>query len=243
MTKNEIIEYLNKISSDKFKNNVVKMGIPEENSIGVSTGDIRKLAKKLGVSQTLSNELWETGYHEAKLLSVLIADTSMINFTYIDKIMEDVLSWDLCDHVCKNLIINIPNYERLIFEWCDDSRIYYKRASYCLIATTIMHNKNLDPEEIDRYLDLIKSYSDDDRPHVKKAISWALREIGKKDFNYQEKAIILAYEFCESSSKNMVWIGKNALKELETLVSVEERGRLITSNSKMGKKIDYWYNL
>lgn len=236
MTKNEIIEYLNKISSDKFKNNVIKMGIPKENSIGVSTGDIRKLAKKLRVSQTLSNELWETGYHEAKLLSVLIADINMINFTYIDKIMKDVASWDLCDHICKNLIVNIPNYEQLIFEWCNDSRVYYKRASYCLIATTVIHNKNLAAEEIDKYLDLIKTYSDDDRPHVRKAVSWALREIGKKDFQCQDKAIILAHEFCESSSKNIVWIGKNALKELETLVSVEQRGRLITSNSKMGKQ-------
>lgn len=236
MTKNEIIEYLNKISSDKFKSNVVKMGIPEENSIGVSTGDIRKLAKKLGVSQTLSNELWETGYHEAKLLSVLIANINMINFTYIDRIMNDVVSWDLCDHICKNLIVKIPNYQQLIFKWCDDSRVYYKRASYCLIATTVIHNKNLVTEEIDRYLDLIKSHADDGRPHVKKAISWALREIGKKDFHCQDKAIILAYEFCESSSKNVVWIGKDALKELETLVSVQERGRLITSNSKMGKQ-------
>lgn len=236
MTKNEIIECLNKKSSDKFKNNVIKMGIPKENSIGVSTGDIRKLAKKLGVSQTLSNELWETGYHEAKLLSVLIADINMINFTYIDKIMQGVASWDLCDHICKNLIVNIPNYEQLIFEWCNDSRIYYKRASYCLIATTVIHNKNLDTEEIDKYLHLIKTYADDDRPHVRKAVSWALREIGKKDFQCQDKAIILAHEFCESSSKNIVWIGKNALKELETLVSVEQRGRLITSNSKMGKQ-------
>lgn len=236
MTKNEIIEYLNKISSDKFKSNVVKMGIPEENSIGVSTGDIRKLAKKLGVSQTLSNELWETGYHEAKLLSVLIANINMISFTYIDRIMNDVVSWDLCDHICKNLIVKIPNYQQLIFKWCDDSRVYYKRASYCLIATTVIHNKNLVTEEIDRYLDLIKSHADDGRPHVKKAISWALREIGKKDFHCQDKAIILAYEFCESSSKNVVWIGKDALKELETLVSVQERGRLITSNSKMGKQ-------
>lgn len=236
MTKNEIIEYLNKISSDKFKSNVVKMGIPEENSIGVSTGDIRKLAKKLGVSQTLSNELWETGYHEAKLLSVLIANINMINFTYIDRIMNDVVSWDLCDHICKNLIVKIPNYQQLIFKWCDDSRVYYKRASYCLIATTVIHNKNLVTEEIDKYLDLIKSHADDGRPHVKKAISWALREIGKKDFHCQDRAIILAYEFCESSSKNVVWIGKDALKELETLVSVQERGRLITSNSKMGKQ-------
>ncbi|WP_053956706.1 DNA alkylation repair protein [Inediibacterium massiliense] len=236
MTKNEIITYLNKISSNKFKNNVVKMGIPKENSIGVSTADIRKLAKKLGISQTLSNELWETGYHEAKLLSVLIADIDMINFTYIDRIMKDVVSWDLCDHICKNLIINIPNYEQLIFQWCDDSRLYYKRASYCLIATTVIHNKNLATEEIDRYLDLIKSYAEDGRSHVKKAISWALREIGKRDSLCHDKAIILAYEFCESSSKNVVWIGKNALKELETLVSVKERGRFIISNSKMGKQ-------
>lgn len=68
-------------------NNIVKMGIPEENSMGVSTGEIRKLAKKLGVSQSLANELWETGYHEAKLLSVLITDISMIDFTYIDRLM------------------------------------------------------------------------------------------------------------------------------------------------------------
>lgn len=231
----EIIAYLNNISSDKFKNNVVRMGIPGDKSIGVSTGDIRKLAKKLGVSQSLSKELWETGYHEAKLLSVLIIDRDMIDFAYIDRIMEDVLSWDLCDHICKNLIVKIPGYEQIIFKWCDDNRIYYKRAAYCLIATTVIHNKKITIEEIDRYLDLIKSYSDDDRLHVKKAISWALREIGKKDFNCQEKAIILAYEFCESSSQNIAWIGKNTLKVLETLVSIEERSRLITSNSKMGR--------
>lgn len=231
----EIIAYLNNISSDKFKNNVVRMGIPGDKSIGVSTGDIRKLAKKLGVSQSLSKELWETGYHEAKLLSVLIIDRDMIDFAYIDRIMEDVLSWDLCDHICKNLIVKIPGYEQIIFKWRDDNRIYYKRAAYCLMATTVIHNKKITIEEIDKYLDLIKSYSDDDRLHVKKAISWALREIGKKDFNCQEKAIILAYEFCESSSQNIAWIGKNTLKVLETLVSIEERSRLITSNSKMGR--------
>ena len=83
---------------------------------------------------------------------------------------------------------------------------------------------------------VIKLYSDDNRPHVKKAISWALREIGKKDFAAQDKAIRLAYELCENSSKNFVWIGKDALKKLETLVSVNERSRIITSNSKMSKQ-------
>lgn len=236
MTKEEIIAYLTSISSDKYKNNVVKMGIPEENSIGVSTGEIRKIAKKIKVSHSLANELWETGYHEAKLLAVLIADVNKLDVVYINKLMEGVVSWDLCDHICKNLIVKLPDYEQLIFKWCNDYRMYYKRAAYSLIAATAIHKKNLTTEEIDSYLDMIKSYSDDGRPHVKKAISWALREIGKRDFTCQEKAIILSYELCQSWSKNEVWVGKSALKELETLVSVEERGRLLTSNSKMGSK-------
>lgn len=236
MTKNEIMEDLYRISSDQYKKNVVRMGIPEEKCIGVSTGEIRKLAKRIGVCQSLSNGLWETGYHEAKILAVLIADINRMDFEHMDRLMKGVSSWDLCDHICKNLIIKMPNYEELIFKWCSDSRLYYKRASFSLMAAGLIHNKNLTMEEIDGYLGLIKNHGDDYRPHVKKAVSWALREIGKRDFNCQEKAIILAHEFCDSPSKNLIWIGKRALKELETLVAVEERDRLLRSNSKMGKK-------
>ncbi|BDR70834.1 hypothetical protein K144313037_22460 [Clostridium tetani] len=81
-----------------------------------------------------------------------------------------------------------------------------------------------------------KEQSNDDRDHVKKAVSWALREIGKKDFNYQEKAIILAYELKETGNKAQQWIAKDALKELEPLVQVKDRGRLISSKTKMGKE-------
>ncbi len=83
---------------------------------------------------------------------------------------------------------------------------------------------------------MIQEYSDSEQEHVKKAISWALREIGKKDFTYNEKAILLAYELRESGNKNKIWIARDALKELETLVKVEGRGRLISSNTRMGKE-------
>lgn len=82
----------------------------------------------------------------------------------------------------------------------------------------------------------IHKYSDDEREHVKKAASWALREIGKRDFNYNEKALLLAHEFAESDSKALKWIGKDAIRELETLVKAEGRGRLISSKSQMGKE-------
>lgn len=90
---------------------------------------------------------------------------------------------------------------------------------------------------LDYYLGLIARYSDDEREHVKKAASWALREIGKRDFNYNEKALLLAHEFAESDSKALNWIGKDTIKEFETLVKAEGCGRLISSKSQMGKDI------
>lgn len=237
MTKDEIIEYLNEIRSDKFRKNIIKLGIPEEKSIGVSTGEIRKLARKIKIDHHLAEELWAAGYHEARLLSILIMDESKVSLNYVSQLMKDVMSWDLCDHICKNLIIKMPSYEKLIFDWCCDHRVYYKRAAFSLIASTMIHKKEIKKDEVNRYIDIIRECGDDSRNHVKKAVSWALREIGKKDFDCQEQAIQLAYEFIEGSQKNLNWIGKNALKELETLVSVKERGRLLSSNSKMGKRI------
>ncbi|WDV46536.1 DNA alkylation repair protein [Clostridiaceae bacterium M8S5] len=236
MTKEEALDYLTLNSNEKFKKNVVRMGIPEEDSIGVSTGVIRKFAKKIKTSHELAMELWNTGLHEAKLLAVLIMDVNKVDSDTITNLMKDVFSWDLTDHICKNLIVKLPNYEKFIYQWSNSARTYYKRAAYCLIAAKAVNNKDIDEEELDDYFELIRNYSCDERPHVRKAMSWALREIGKLNFRCQDKAIELAYELNESMDKNSKWIGKNALKELETLVSVEERGRLLTSNSKMGKK-------
>lgn len=235
MTVNDIIEDLKNLSSKKYKENVTKLGIPIENSIGVSTGDIRKLSKGIPKSNTLAMELWNTGYHEAKLLSVLLFDKKTVSLTQAGQLMDKVFSWDLCDHLCKNLITKISGYQSLIFEWCNCEQTYFKRGAFTLIASTMIYEKSIDEDEVESYLQLIKENSMDEREHVKKAVSWALREIGKKDFNCQEKAILTAYELKESSNKSQMWIGKDALKEIENLVQVEGRGRLISANSKMGK--------
>lgn len=236
MEYNEILKSLKEMSSEKHKSNVVRMGIPEENSMGVSIKSIRKIAKTLPFSNKLAYELWETDYHEAKLLAVLIFDEKIFSIEQVEKIMEDVFSWDLCDHLCKNLIVKIDGYEVLIDKWCTDPRVYFKRASFTLMTSKVLQN-NFSDETIYSFLEIIKKESDDDRNHVKKAISWALREIGKTDFNNQEKAIFLARELKQSGNKAQTWIAKNALKELESLVKVDERKRLISNKTKMGKQI------
>lgn len=233
---NKILTELKQRGSEKHRMNVIRMGIPEDYSIGVPTSEIRKFGKTIGISQELALELWKTKYHEARLLSVLIMDIRKVDHKLVKEIMNDVISWDLCDHICKNLIINMDDYEDYIFEWCNEKKVYLKRAAYCLISSSVIRFKNIDEEKIDEYLKLIKLYSDDSRLHVKKAISWALKEIGKMNHNSNEKAILVAYDLCASTDKNRSWVGKTSLKELSRLVSIKERERLISTNTKMGKQ-------
>ena len=114
--------------------------------------------------------------------------------------------------------------------------IYKKRASFVLIAASTIHDKSMTKETLDIYLKLVYENSCYEHDHIKKAVSWALREIGKTDFEYAEKILLTAYDLLASGNKVQIWIAKDVIKELETVVKVKERKRLITSNSKMGRE-------
>lgn len=232
---NEVRKILEQNRSDTYKKNVVKLGIPEEHALGVKTGCLRKLAKKIKVNHVLACELWESGIHEEKLLATLLFDKEKITKSDLNKLMETVISWDLCDHLCKNLITKTEYSYELIDEWCDHYGTYFKRGAFVLMTAEILEKKSsITEQRISFFLAKVKEHAWDNRVHVKKAISWTLREIGKINYINQEKAILLAYELMDSDNK---WVGKDALKELETLVKVDKRGRLLSSKSKMGKNI------
>ncbi|RGD75245.1 DNA alkylation repair protein [Anaerofustis stercorihominis] len=237
MNCNEIINELKKMSDEKYKKNIIKLGIPEDRCIGVSVADLRKLSKNIKKDNDLARELWISGYHEAMLLSVLIMDKKSVTLEYIEEIMNDVISWDLCDHLCKNIIIKIKGYEDLIYKWSSSEKLYFKRAAFTLIASYVIHNKKADDEALNKMLQIIEENSDDDREHVKKAVLWALKEIGKKDMEWKDKSAKVSNKLISSGVKSKVWIGSNALKELNTLVKVEGRTRLISNKSKMGSNV------
>ena len=127
-------------------------------------------------------------------------------------------------------------YEDFIFNWIAADHIYKKRASFVLIAASTIHDKSMTKETLDIYLKLVYENSCYEHDHIKKAVSWALREIGKTDFEYAEKVLLTAYDLLASGNKVQIWIAKDVIKELETVVKVKERKRLITSNSKMGRE-------
>ena len=107
MTSQDIIEKLKQESSEKYKANVIKMGVPEENSIGVPTSQLRTIAKEIGKSNEIAYELWNSGYHDAKLLAVLVFEVKKLSFQDIDQLMNDVISWDLCNFICKQMIMKM----------------------------------------------------------------------------------------------------------------------------------------
>lgn len=122
-------------------------------------------------------------------------------------------------------------------EWSQTTEVYKIRAAFTLIASAAIHDDKITDDKLDEYLTRIKECSVHPHEHVKKAVSWALREIGKIDFTYNEKAIILAYELKESGNKSQMWIAKDVLKEIEHVVKSAGRKRLIAANTKMGQEI------
>lgn len=236
MTIEEIVTLLKEFSSEKFKKNIIKLGIPTEHTIGVPTSDLRKLAKKIPKEKDFLIELWQTDYHECKILTVLALNPKDCTTEDINFFMDGIIYWDLCDLFCKNILIKQADFDRFIQGWIDSKDLFYKRAAFSLIASTSTH-ASLSITEIKNYLDLIAIHSDDDRLLVKKAASWSLRELGKTNDEAKDLAIRTAEEMQKQDSKAKQWIAKDALKELILLVQAPGRSRLISSKSKMGKEV------
>lgn len=225
-------------ASAKHRANVLRLGIPESNSIGVPMPAIRKLAKTLPASNELAGQLWASQLHEARLLAALVFEPGTLSHQQLDELLQDVVSWDLCDHLCGSVFASDPDYLQLIERWVPSELTYVKRAGYALMAVKATHERQLEPELIERWLVLIEQYGGDDRVHVKKAASWALREIGHLNIAARDRAIALAQAMVDGADKKRQWVGRDALKELSDLVYVPHRRRLVSSGSKAARFVE-----
>lgn len=186
------------------------------NSLGVKIPDIRKIAKQIGKNHELALNLWESGIHEARILAGMIADPKRVDEELFDRWVADFTSWDLCDQTCFNLLEKIPFATSKITSYSNDSREFVKRTAFTLIAGMTIHNKHLSNNEFINYLSLIELNSDDNRNFVKKAVNWALRQIGKRNEFLRKKAIETAIRIENQGSASAKWIAKDALRELQS---------------------------
>ena len=154
----------------------------------------------------------------------------------IERWLDDVVSWDLCDHICGNLVRRRTDAVSLVRRWATSRKLYVKRAAFALIAELAVHDKSLGKEQLAAFADLVVAHAGDERLHVRKAASWALRSIGKRNAAGQDLALAAAATLLESADPSMRWVGRDAMRELERLVAVGKRGRLVPATSKKGRK-------
>jgi 3-methyladenine DNA glycosylase AlkD len=215
-TVEDVLNRLKEKSNSGNLEGMSRFGIAIEKRLGVSVPDMRKTAKEFGRDRGLALELWRTGIGEARILSSMIDDPEEVTEKQMEKWVKDFNSWDVCDQVCMNLFEKTPWAYQKISEWAERKEEFVKRAAFTLIACLASHDKNAPDDEFIRFFPVLKRGAADERNFVKKAVNWALRNIGKRNVKLNRAAIKFAKEIKRIDSKTAKWIASDAIRELES---------------------------
>ena len=215
MTSEQIIANLKQYANAQAVEGMARFGIRPTQALGISIPTLRKMAKEIGRNQVLALELWDSGIHEARLLASMIAEPRLVSAGQMEEWVNDFDSWDLCDQVCGNLFDKTPYAYQKAVQWSQQEQEFVRRAGFVMMAELAVHDKQAPDEAFLPFFPLIKQYADDERNFVKKAVNWALRQIGKRNDHLRGLALACAYDIQRMDSKTARWVAKDALKELQ----------------------------
>jgi 3-methyladenine DNA glycosylase AlkD len=195
---------------------MAKYGMTVEQRLGVSVPDMRKLAKEIGRDHKLALDLWRTGVAEARIVAGMVGDPAKLTEEQMEDWVKGINSWDVCDQVCMNLFEKNQLAWKKIIDWSERKEEFVKRTAFSLIACLAWHDKKASDEKFIELLPVIMRGATDERNFVKKAVNWALRNIGKRNIKLNEAAINTAKEIQRLDSKAAHWIAADAIRELES---------------------------
>ena len=212
------------LKSQASPDNVAGMGrygINQSNTLGISMYTLRDMAKTIPKNHKLALELWKSGIHEARILASLVDEPEKVTDEQLERWVADFDSWDVGDQVSA-LIAQTPFVIRKIHEWSARDEEFVKRAAFSLIAEISFYHKKMADAEFEQFFPLIMRAATDERNFVKKAVNWALRNIGKRNKFLNRRAIEVAKEIQTIDSKSARWIAADAIREL-TSEAVQKR--------------------
>lgn len=193
---------------------MVRFAIPNDKAFGVTVGDVRKLAKRLGRDHALAEGLWKTGLYEPRLLACFVDDPSRVTSGQMDRWAKSFDNWAICDTACFHLFDRTPLAWAKVEAWASRKEEFVKRAAFALLASLAVHDKNAPDDGFIRGLAFIENAANDQRNFVKKAVNWALRAIGKRNAALHSSALAVAKRLAAHAEVTPRWVGKDALREL-----------------------------
>jgi 3-methyladenine DNA glycosylase AlkD len=212
----EIIKELESLSNPEDVEGMARFGIKTKKAYGVRMPELRRMARETGKNHELAEKLWKHEYSETKIMASMIDDPQIVTEEQMENWVVEFDSWDICDQCCMNLFRKTPFAYKKVYEWSEREEEFVKRAAFTLIATLAVHDKKVDDSEFEKFFPIIIRESNDDRNFVKKAVNWALRQIGKRNLNLNKKSIIIAEKINKEDFKSAKWIAKDALRELKS---------------------------
>ena len=214
MNYEEIIKKLYLLENPENVKGMARYGINQKNNLGISIYQLRPIAKEIGKNHELALKLWDSKIHDARLMACFIDEPERVTTDQMDDWVNDFDSWDICDQACTSLFDLSPLAYEKVFQWAEHEKEFVKRAAFSLIAGLTVHDKKANDKNFEDFLPLLIHHAVDDRNYVKKAVNWALRNIGKRNLYLNKAALVTAKEMQKMDSKSARWIATDAIREL-----------------------------
>ena len=211
-----ILDFLKEHENIENKRGMSRFCINTDKAFGVRIPVLRQLAKTIGKDHHLALSLWKSGFHEARLLAIFIADPKQVDEEQMESWVLEFDSWDICDQCCGVLFDKTPFAFKKAIAWAGRDEEFVKRAGFVLMATLVVHRKKVADQEFMPFFTLIEREACDERNFVKKAVNWALRQIGKRSVFLHANAIESCEKIKLQNSKSARWIAADALRELHS---------------------------
>jgi len=214
MNCNQVINKLKSLADPDYLAGMTHFAIKTDHALGVSAPRMRKLAKEIGTDHKLAMELWESNIHEARIVAALIDDPKQVTKSQMNNWVRQIDNWGVCDACCCVLFDKTPFAWEKAIEWPERKEEFVKRAGFVLMAALAVHDKKSPDKNFLPFFNIIKRHAEDERNFVKKAVNWALRQIGKRNIPLNKKAVAVAKEIQKMDSPAARWIAADALREL-----------------------------
>src|SRR6202165_1397112 len=223
-TKAAVLSELAGLADPKVRAKMAYFGVHVPKAYGISVPVLHQFAKHIGKDHRLARQLWTTGVHEARILATLIGETEKVTAAEMDRWVRDFDAWDVVDAACCYLYVHAKPAWSKATAWSRRREEFVKRASFSLIAYLSYKDEAAPDERFVRFLRVIKREAHDERNFVKKAVNWALRNIGKRNKRLTREAIRAAERIRRQGSRAARWIAADALRELKS-AAVQKRLR------------------
>ena len=232
-----VLSELERLGSKRVREDMSKrFGIHTDRTWGVMMRDMQKVSKAIGTDHQLAQQLWKTGWYEARMVATMIADPQQVTPKEMDAWVKDFDNWAICDTVCFKLWDQVPHAWSKVDQWVKSEQEFVKRSAFALLACLSLHRNDTDPTKLRKYLPLVKKAAGDERNFVKKGLSWALRGMANTSAEMREAAIDLAEDLAASDNTTERWVGKDVLRDIKRPMIAKRAEKREQDRTKTKKK-------